>query len=294
MNARISALITGASGFVGRHMEAELTRRGYSVSRCDIQLGWSAQSVFNTVTAKYAIVVHAAAASPHRDAIDHQPGIFPYNSMLDAMLFEWAIRTKQPQLLYLSSSAVYPQGMQHAGGPRLDEESAWYDVDPESTYGWAKLHGEQMAEAARAEGVRVAVVRPFSGYGEDQGTDWPFGSFLAKTRARVKPFPVWGSASQVRDWIHIDDIVQGALAVVDSQTEQPVNLCTGIGTSMQDLIMMMAQAAGADYWPVLEHHHDKPGGVACRVGDPTRMEQIYKARISLQEGVDRALRGCRN
>lgn len=286
-----NALVTGASGFVGRHMEAELTRRGYKVARCDTQLGWSAQSVFRTVEAKYDIVVHAAAVSPHRDAIDHNPGIFPHNSMLDAMMFDWAIRTKQRRVIYLSSSAVYPQQSQVAGAVRLQEDTAWWEVDPESSYGWAKLHGEKMAEAARAEGVRVTVVRPFSGYGEDQGTDWPFGSFLARIRARVQPFPVWGSGSQVRDWIHIDDVVMGALAIADFDTEQPVNLCTGIGTSMQDLILMMAEVAGPGYWPSLERHHDKPGGVACRVGDPTRMEQMFQPKISLEQGVSRALRG---
>jgi nucleoside-diphosphate-sugar epimerase len=106
---------------------------------------------------------------------------------------------------------------------------------PDQTYGWAKLTGEMLAEHARAAGVAVHVLRPFSGYGEDQGTEYPFGAFIERARKREDPFVIWGDGRQVRDWVHIDDVIGATLAVVEADYQEPVNVCTGRGVSMAEL-----------------------------------------------------------
>jgi nucleoside-diphosphate-sugar epimerase len=90
----------------------------------------------------------------------------------------------------------------------------------------------------------------------------------------------------VRDWIHIDDVIAGALAVVESGTEDPVNICTGVGTSMLELAQLCCDAAG--YSPEITPLPDKPTGVAYRVGDPTRFHEYWVPKVSLDEGVRRA------
>ncbi|MGW3346795.1 NAD-dependent epimerase/dehydratase family protein [Nonomuraea rubra] len=301
------ALVTGSAGFVGRHMEAELLRRGWVVDVCDIDDragGIDAHDVFRVHTLRYDLVVHCAARSPHRAAIDLQPGIMPYNVALDAAMFSWALRTRPYRVLYLSSSAAYPVGLQAGIVPyRLHEDDVVPDLRvtadlldalgdagklaPDGTYGWTKLAGERMAAAAAAADLAVHVVRPFSGYGTDQGTDWPFGAFVDRARHREDPFTIWGSGHQVRDWIHIDDVVAGALAVVDADERRPVNLCTGRGTSMIELATMVCNAAG--YTPVFEPRPEAPAGVAYRVGDPSRLNEIYRPRVALEQGVTRAI-----
>jgi nucleoside-diphosphate-sugar epimerase len=144
-----------------------------------------------------------------------------------------------------------------------------------------------MARHARDAGLAVTVVRPYSGYGEDQSEDFPFGAFIGRARRREDPFEVWNGAA-VRDWIHIDDVVAGALAVVESGTEEPVSLCTGVGTSMLELAGMVCDRAG--YSPKVVERADMPSGVNHRVGDPTVMNRYYRASVSLSEGVERALR----
>lgn len=285
------ALVTGAAGFVGRHMTRALLGRGWDVARCDTVLGWDAYAAFAGDTV-YDLVVHAAAVEPHRAAIDTKPMHRAENLRLDAAMFAWAVRTGQRRVVYLSSPAAYPVALQDgARWDRLTEE----DIDltraqePDAAYGWTKLTGERMAAAAASIGLAVHVVRPFSGYGEDQREDWPFGAFTARARRREDPFVIWGDGSQVRDWIHIDDVVAGTLAVVDNDVREPVNLCTGVGTSMVDLVRLACKVA--DYSPVIELHPDKPTGVQYRVGDPTRMNEVYTAEVSLDEGVRRALAG---
>jgi nucleoside-diphosphate-sugar epimerase len=303
MNRR-KALVTGAAGFVGRHTVAELESRGWEVSRCDINspMTWTMRD-FNDVTrwstTRYDLVIHCAAVGAHRAAIDGQPYTFAQNMRLDSTLFEWAIRTKQRRVLYISSSAAYPIELQTEDYSdeyaRLAEDDiVLHDPQrPDGTYGVTKLTGEHLSAAARAAGVPVTVVRPFSGYGEDQGTEWPFGAFLNRIRQREMPFTIWGSAAQRRDWIHISDVVRGMLAIADGQQnggfdEEPVNLCTGRATSMGDLALLMMNAAGYDSMDI-EVDDTKPMGVMNRVGDPNRFFDYYEPKVTIEEGVHRAI-----
>lgn len=293
------ALVTGSAGFVGRHMAAGLERRGWMVSRCDIVTGWDAHDVFRQgitdCIQHYDLVVHAAASSPHRAAIDGEPQHFARNLQLDAAMFDWAVRTGQGRVLYLSSSAAYPIDLQddHATARELREDDIrWAGRrnlgNPDAVYGWTKLTGERLAAEARRSGLSVTVVRPFSGYGEDQSENFPFRALVERARRREDPFVIWGNGEQVRDWIHVGDVVAGALAVAESGTEDPVNLCTGAGTSMRELAELACETVG--YRPRFEFLADRPAGVAYRVGDPERFHRYYTPQVTLTDGVARALR----
>lgn len=286
------ALITGCSGFVGRHMTERLDLMGWDTAGLDIAHGFDALDYYRTGSTRYDLVVHAAASSPHRAAIDGEPQHFARNLRLDSSMFEWAVRTGQGRVLYLSSSAAYPIRYQLRPGllePLYEEMVDLDDAEePDAVYGWAKLTGERLAAEARKAGLPVTVVRPFSGYGEDQSTDFPFRAILDRVIRREDPLTVWGTGTQVRDWIHIDDVVSGMLAVAESGTTEPVNLCTGVGTTMSELAQLAAQVAG--YSPTIETLPDKPAGVDYRIGDPTRFHGIYTPKVTLEQGVIRALR----
>lgn len=285
------ALVTGTAGFVGRHMVAGLRARGYEVVGYDLADGADCRGPFRFGLRPYDLVVHAAYHVGGRAAIDGEPRLLARNLELDALMFEWAARVGVGRVLYFSSSAAYPVYLQtleqrwslHENDIDLDDDAQ----HPDARYGWAKLTGEHLARAARESGVPVTVVRPFSGYGEDQDDTYPFRAIVERARRREDPFVVWGPGTQVRDWIHVDDCIQGALAVAESGTEEPVNLCTGTGTSMLDLAALCAEQVG--YTPRFAPQPDKPTGVAYRVGDPTRFHRYWVPKVSLAEGVQRAL-----
>lgn len=289
------ALVTGDLGFVGRHMTRALTERGYTVDGCDIRRGphEDVRHLFREADDRYDLVVHLAAVVGGRLTIDGAPLSVAVDLAIDADFFQWAVRTRQSRVVYYSSSAAYPIGMQTlTGAERLREEYvAPGDGEhlgmPDMTYGWAKLTGEYLAGFARAEGVAVHVLRPFSGYGEDQALDYPFPSFAARARRRDDPFEVWGTGRQVRDFIHIDDVVAGTLAAVDLDYQDTLNLGTGRPVSFNQLARMFMDEAG--YLGVIRNDSDKPVGVHYRVADVTNLSDVYTPKITLEEGIRRAL-----
>lgn len=302
------ALVTGSAGFVGRHIVHELLTRRWGVTSYDIADGAMHDAHFlfaSDVSERFDLIVHCAFHVGGRAAIDNNRTALAKNLLLDAAMFDWAVRTGQKRILYFSSSAVYPTWLQKRShfnvpptGYRLRESDTDADTGrPDADYGYAKMVGEQLADNAREMGVNVHVCRPFSGYAEDQSLDYPFPSIVK--RAREGDLTVWGPEGQTRDWIHIDDLIAGALAVVDQDVQTPVNLCTGIGTEMGELARMVNdEVRGSVYHPAhmslppapkVEYLTDKPTGVFNRVGDPTLFHTIYTPKISIEEGVRRAL-----
>jgi nucleoside-diphosphate-sugar epimerase len=287
----VKVLVSGSAGFLGRHFVAALEARSDDVTGVDIRDGRDALDVFRHGHKTFDVVIHCAAVAPHRSAIDGRAlAVGAGNLELDSALFQWAARTRPGRLVYFSSSAAYPVGLQDGntiGGLEESDIRLVEVSEPDAIYGAVKLMGERLAAAYRAQGGAVTVVRPFSGYGEDQSADFPFGAFRDRALRREDPFVVWGDGTQVRDWVHVDDLVGAVLAAVDAGVDGPLNIATGIGTSMAELAAMFCAEAGYD--PRFEFLTDRPAGVAYRVGDPTLLNEVYTPKVTIAEGVKRAL-----
>lgn len=296
-----TALVTGDWGFIGRHMKRRLIDDGYDVSGFDIRDKWGgvdARDFFrhDFGTRHFDLVVHCAAVVGGRTKIDGAPLEVAVDLSIDAELFQWAMRTTPGALVYFSSSAAYPTAWQNNADVTYPLSEDFIDLSPDSdvgvpdqTYGWSKLTGELLAQRYVEAGGRVHVFRPFSGYGTDQDISYPFPAFIERARRGDSPFEVWGTGEQVRDFIHVNDIIDAVMVAVDQGVLGPVNLCTGRETSFNELARMVTVAAGYDAQIV--HRNNAPTGVRHRVGDPAQMLKFYTPQISLEEGIERALKG---
>lgn len=288
-------LLTGASGFVGRHLHRALLDRGDEVFGIDLNCtplvrSGDALDFFRTDDQRWDLAIHCAAVVGGRASIDGSPLGVATNLALDSWYMRWLARTRTPRAVYFSSSAAYPVALQQPGEVRqLREDDIDYEQPgrPDASYGLAKLTGEQLCQYAADEGTRMTVVRPFSGYGEDQDEAYPFPAFIQRAKRRDDPFEIWGDGSSTRDWIHISDLVGATLTAVDQDITGPVNLGTGRATSFDELARMVTEAAG--YRPQLKHLPTAPQGVHHRVCDPGRMLDFYRPRVSLEQGIRRAL-----
>jgi nucleoside-diphosphate-sugar epimerase len=280
---------------VGRHLHRALLDRGDFVLGIDLNATLLARNgdaldFFRTDDRRWDLAIHCAAVVGGRASIDGSPLGVATNLALDAWYFRWLIRTGTPRAVFFSSSAAYPVELQQHGGiHRLVETDI--DLDnprkPDATYGLAKVVGEQLAAVAEAHGTRVHVLRPFSGYGEDQADCYPFPAFIGRACRREDPFEIWGDGNSTRDWIHVDDLVGATLAAVDQDATGPLNLGWGRATSFDELAQLVTTMSG--YRPELKHLPAAPQGVHHRVCDPKRMLDVYQPRISLKEGIARAL-----
>lgn len=286
------ALVTGSAGLIGRHFVTYLKNQGWYVTCLDTKYNLDAREFFRDSERRFDLVVHCAAHVGGRLDIENRAAfIAAYNTQLDGAMFEWALRTRPAHVVYWSSSAAYPVELQDGKPPCLLDEDALdvlYPDPADFTYGWAKLVGERLAMEAEAEGLKVHVFRPFSGWADDQDTSYPVGAFIERARKRADPFTVWGDGEQVRDFIHISDIINAAMAAIDADYRGPLNLCSGIPTSFNELAQLVTSAAG--YSPAIEHDRTKPVGVCYRVGDPTEMRKVWEPRVSLEDGIKSALR----
>lgn len=282
-------LITGDAGFVGGYFHKALN--GHDITGVDIKNGIDARKFFATDETYFDLVVHLAAIVGGRATIEGEPLSVAVDLAIDSELFQWALRTRPGRIIYYSSSAAYPIKLQDYGSTHHLTES---DIDlnniqsPDYTYGWAKLTGEMLASYAEREGLRVHIFRPFSGYGEDQSLDYPFPSFIKRGVEKANPFKIWGSGNQVRDFIHMEDVVAATLEAVQQDIQGPVNLGLGRVTSFNDLATLVANECG--YSPEFERIIGAPEGVQYRVCDPTKMLSFYTPKISLEEGIARAVR----
>lgn len=286
----VNVLVTGHKGFVGSHIVQELDRRGWSWWGVDMKLGHDVRDFFKGPNTHFDLVIHCAAVVGGRATIEGNPLHVAIDLSIDAELFNWALRTRPGRIVYYSSSAAYPVEYQTEGSQILLQES---DIDldniksPDLTYGWAKLSGEMLARHVRAAGVPVTVLRPFSGYGLDQDLDYPWPSFIERAAKRENPFTIWGDGTQVRDWVHIDDVVGATMACIDQGIDGPLNIGHGRPVSFLELAEICCDTAG--YAPAIDLKREAPKGVHFRVADTWQLREVYSPKISLEEAVSQAL-----
>lgn len=242
---------------------------------------------------KFADVYHFAAIVGGRAKIEGDPMVVALDLSIDAEFFFWVCQHQPERVLYPSSSAAYPVNLQFSSGAVSLKET---DIDfsknlgtPDMTYGWSKLTGEYLALiAAQHYGVSVACIRPFSGYGEDQDLSYPVPAIAARAAKKEDPFEVWGSGKQGRDFVHIDDIIDFILMLLDNVHDgSAYNIGSGKLTSFLDLITVFTGFAG--YNPIIKPLLDKPVGVFSRYANMEYVENKFgwKPKISLREGMRR-------
>jgi GDP-L-fucose synthase len=317
------ALITGGAGFVGRHLSQKLLLNGWEIVIVDPIIHGSGgmnpenwplfdptsfdsfsyvaedcRSFFKARPTEYFdYIFHLAAVVGGRQTIENDPLAVAIDLSIDSEMWRWCVNSRPGKVVNFSSSAAYPIHLQLFNSDRvaLTEDMINFEGNigmPDLTYGWAKLTSEYLGILAwQRYGVNSVVFRPFSGYGPDQPSSYPFPS-ICRRAIDLKGqdvFPVWGSGKQSRDFIHIDDCIDGVLIMMDKIHQgNAVNLSTGIPTSFVDFAMLATDLIG--YKPLIIGDSSKPEGVASRIGDISK--QIYFGftnKRSFESGIQECL-----
>lgn len=246
-------------------------------------------------------VYHLASIVGGRRVIEEKPLLVGMDLAIDSLFFLWAASLgKAKRIMYASSSAAYPINQQTEGDfSHLTEDMIDFEkgvLAPDLTYGWSKLTGEYLSQiAVKKHGLSVGIVRPFSGYGEDQDPSYPVPAIALRVAARQRPVQVWGSGLQGRDFVHISDCIEGLILCCRHISDaSAINLGSGVLTSFLDLAKLMVKLEGYD--AEVAGKDNRPVGVANRVSGGDRAGELvnWKAKISLEDGMNRVVKHAHN
>jgi GDP-4-dehydro-6-deoxy-D-mannose reductase len=258
---RKRALITGLTGFVGRHLRALLEAEGWTVQgtcfpeRAEepgcvffLDLCSEADILGAVRDARPDAVVHLAAVSNVQRSWEQRTETLETNLMGTHHLLE-AVRSEAPKarVLVVSSSDVY--GIHGLRDARLREDHPTQAVSP---YGFTKICAEIMAGFyARIEKLNAVVARPFPHTGPGQGPDFvcsDWASQIARIeRGAAEPVIRVGNVDVERDFLDVRDVVRAYLALLEKgRAGEIYNISSGHAVSLRwvlDSLLAMSKEA---------------------------------------------------
>jgi UDP-glucose 4-epimerase len=274
------AMVTGAGGFIGRHVVRAFEGDGYQavpVGRGTEHTTLSSEQLAPLID-NVSVVVFCAGGSSVGQSIDAPFADFEKSVPPLAATLE-LLRTRAPsaRLVFLSSAAVYG----HADQFPTREDSPARPISP---YGFHKRVGEQLCSSwAGSYGLQIAIVRLFSVYGPGLRKQLLWDA-CRKARAGERRFA--GTGGEMRDWLHVDDAVTLIMAAARTASNDVplINGGTGVPTTVASVVgeVFAALDAGAPEFI----GGDRPGDPPRYVADISRASALgWQPRVDVSRGV---------
>jgi len=242
-------LVTGGCGFIGKHLCKRLVEMGKDVTVLDIAVPQNGTdngcnmvkgdirdtSLVEKLMRNVDTVYHLAAVTTFQECLDDPDKALHVNVYGTATLLQAAVRQVVGSFVFFSSASVY-------SGNKNPVKREDMPLAPTSLYGKTKLMGERLCESiGMRHGTPCAVLRPFNVYGDGgRGVINKFAGAVKGDRCIV----IRGGGSQTRDYIHVDDVVQAAVANGEGRYLGAFNVGTGKGNSILELKAMVEQLSG--------------------------------------------------
>jgi dTDP-glucose 4,6-dehydratase len=301
-----TAVVSGGAGFLGSHLCERLLNQGWRVTAIDNLVtgslanlaeleGRPGFSMLNLdVSAGVELngpvdrILHFASPASPVDFDTIPVEILDVGTLGTRNLLELARRTGA-RFLLASTSEVYGDPLVHP-----QPESYWGNVNsigPRSCYDEAKRCAEAFTMAYhRRYGVETRIMRIFNTYGPrmrlDDGRVIP--NYMGQA-LRGEPLTVYGAGHQTRSLCYVDDLIDGALAVLEGPDPMPFNIGTQHEVSMAELAVLIKEITGSSSEVV--HRPLPPDDPKQRRPDTQRATEVlgWRPKVSMEEGLRRTL-----
>ena len=306
-------VVTGAGGFIGGHLVADLRRRGHSNVRAvdvkaldewhqrfdgveNLQLDVSLAEDASRACEGASEVYQLAADMGGMGFIENNKALCMLSVLASTHMLLAARDHSVQRFFYSSSACVYNESKQRDTDlAPLKEEDA-YPAMPEDGYGWEKLFTERMCRHFREDfGLETRVARYHNVYGPlgtwDGGREKAPAAICRKViEAKLSGdhrIEIWGDGTQTRSFMYIDDCIEGTQMIMRSDVAEPLNLGSSELVAIDQLVGIVEEIAGIN----LERRYnlDAPKGVNGRNSDNTLIQERlgWEPGIRLREGMER-------
>jgi nucleoside-diphosphate-sugar epimerase len=309
-------VVTGAGGFIGGSLIAALRDRGHKrVRAVDIKpldhwyqrfddvenlcLDLNLRENCEAVAKDAGEIYNLAANMGGMGFIENNKAVCMLSVLINTHMLQAAANHGVEKFFYSSSACVYNGDKQKTfEAPSLKEEDA-YPALAEDGYGWEKLFSERMCRHFSEDfGLYTRVARFHNVYG-------PWGTWYggrekapaaicrkvieAKISGRHE-IEIWGTGSQTRSFMFIDDCIKGVDLIMHSRIEEPINLGSSEAVTINQLVDMAEEIAGIK----LKRNYDlsAPKGVNGRNSDNTLIQKYlgWEPNTPLRTGLEKTYR----
>lgn len=300
-------LITGGAGFIGRHLIAASLERGHEVRVLDNfstgrREGLEAlpleviegdirddADLERALDGTHAVLHHAALPSVPGSILD-PVGYADVNITGTVKLAAACERHGVHRLVFASSSAVYGESERT---PIRETDP----LEPLSPYGAHKLTTEHLLRIASRNGTLDTVsLRYFNVFGPGQDPESAYAAAIPKFWARCRtnrPPVVFGDGGQTRDFIHVSDVAELNLLMLESDlpwSGSALNVGAGAATSILDLARAVMSLHGVTDAP--EFEPTRSGDIRTSIADVSSLHTAlaerglaWQPRVSLEAGL---------
>jgi GDP-L-fucose synthase len=294
--------VTGGTGFLGSHLRAALSARGYrnvaafGSEKYDLTHERDVERMIAEL--KPEVIVHLAAVVGGIGANRLHPGSFFFkNLMMGSLLMEHARRAGVGRFVSVGTICSYPK---FTPVP-FREEDLWngYPEETNAPYGLAKKMLLVQSQAYRQEygydGVNVLLVNLYGpGDNFDPETSHVIPALIRKcveaAEKKAPSLPVWGTGKATREFLYVEDAAEAIVRAAERlQDSEPVNLGAGMEISIRELSEKIAVLCG--FKGELVWDPTKPDGQPRRSLDVSRAKELlgWSARMPLEEGLKRTI-----
>jgi GDP-L-fucose synthase len=291
-------LVTGGGGFLGSHLVARLAEDGHEVTaarRADYDLTTMEDTARLFDETAPELVFHLAAEVGGIGANRENPGRYWYaNLMMGAHVLEQARLHGTRKLVMAGTVCSYPK----LTPVPFREDDLWsgYPEETNAPYGVAKKALLVGAQAYREQyGLDTIFLLPTNLYGPrdnfDLQTSHVIPALIRKMiEAGGEEIVLWGDGTPTREYLYVDDCVEGLrLAAERYDGPEPVNLGTGVETSIRETAEIVAAAVGFN--GEIRWDTSMPNGQPRRSLDSSRAATLFgfESRVPLEEGIRRTV-----